>query len=293
MKSNLRVPGEVQSAGHAANQTARNAASSRWITILARLGYGAKGVVYLIIGWLAIQVAIGAGGKTTDQRGALQVISEQPFGKFLLALVIIGLIGFAIWCFLQAWFDTEGKGNNIKGIIGRLGYAITGISYAILAFGAFQLVTRTGTGSATKSTTTSTQDVTAQLLNHSWGVVAVVILGLIVIGVALYMFAKAYTAKFQRRLQLTGLSAQLRRGVIFLGRFGYAALGVVFSIIGLFLIVAAVQHNPHEAKGLDTALRTLAQQPFGPLLLGIVALGLVAYGVYSFVEARYRMVGVR
>ena len=293
MKSNLRVPEEVQSAGHAANRTARNAASSRWMTILARLGYGAKGVVYLIIGWLAVQVAIGAGGKTTDQRGALQVISEQPFGKFLLALVIIGLIGFAIWCFLQAWFDTEGKGSDIKGIIGRLGYAITGISYAILAFGAFQLVTRTGAGSATKSTTASTQDVTAQLLNHSWGAVAVAILGLIVLGVAFYMFAKAYTAKFQRRLLLTGLSAQLRRGVIFLGRFGYAALGVVFSIIGIFLIVAAVQHNPHEAKGLDTALRTLAQQPFGPLLLGIVALGLVAYGVYSFVEARYRIVGVR
>ncbi|HYX50944.1 MAG TPA: DUF1206 domain-containing protein [Ktedonobacteraceae bacterium] len=293
MKSNIRVPEEVQNAGHAANQTARNAASSHWITLLARFGYGAKGVVYLIVGWLAVEVAIGVGGKTTDQRGALQVIAEQPFGKFLLALVIIGLIGFAIWCFLQAWFDTEGKGSDIKGIIGRLGYAVTGVSYAILAFGAFQLVTRTGSGSAPKSTTSSTQDVTAQLLNHSWGVVAVVILGLIVIGVALYMFAKAYTAKFQRRLELSGLSAQLRRVVIFLGRFGYAALGVVFSIIGIFLIVAAVQHNPHQAKGLDTVLRTLAQEPFGQVLLGIVALGLVAYGVYSFVEARYRMVGVR
>jgi Domain of Unknown Function (DUF1206) len=292
MKSNLRVPEEAQQVGHAANRTARNAASSRWMTLLARLGYGAKGVVYLIIGWLAVQVAIGAGGKTTDQRGALQVIAAQPYGKFLLALVIIGLIGFAIWCFLQAWFDTEGKGNDIKGIIGRLGYAVTGISYALLAFGAFQLVTRAGSGSATKSSTSSTQDVTAQLLNHSWGVAVVVILGLIVIGVALYMFAKAYTAKFQRRLQLTGLSAQLRKGVIFLGRFGFAALGVVFSIIGIFLIVAAVQHNPHQAKGLDTALGTLAQQPFGQALLGIVALGLVAYGVYSFIEARYRMVGV-
>lgn len=292
MKPNLEVPEEVQDAGRVANRTARSAASSRWMTIFARLGYVAKGVVYLIIGWLAVEVAIGVGGKTTDQRGALQTINEQPFGKFLLVLVIIGLIGFAIWCFLQAWFDTEGKGSDIKGIIGRLGYAITGVSYAILAFGAFQLVTRTGTGSATKSTTTSTQDVTAQLLNHSWGVAAVVILGLIIIGVACYMFAKAYTAKFQRRLQLTGLSTQLRRGVIFLGRFGYAALGVVFSIIGIFLIVAAVQHNPQEAKGLDTALRTLAQQPFGPVLLGIVALGLVAYGVYSFVEARYRRVGV-
>ncbi len=120
----------------------------------------------------------------------------------------------------------------------------------------------------------------------------VVILGLIVLGVAIYMFARAITGKFQRRLLLTGLSARLRGGIILLGRFGYAALGVVFSIIGTFLIVAAAQHNPHEAKGLDAALRTLIQQPFGPVLLGIVALGLVAYGVYSLVEARYRRVGV-
>jgi type IV secretory pathway VirB2 component (pilin) len=292
MKSNVRVPEGVQDAGRGANRAARDAASSHWMPVLARLGYAAKGIVYLIIGWLAVQLVIGAGGKTTDQRGALQTIYEQPFGKFLLALVVIGLLGFAIWCFLQAWFDTEGKGSDIKGIIGRLGYAITGVSYAILAFGAFQLLTRTGTGSATKSTTSSTQDVTAQLLQHSWGVTVVVILGLIVIGVACYMFAKAISARFQRRLALTGLSAQLRRGVIFLGRFGYAALGVVFSIVGIFLIVAAVQHNPHEAKGLDAALRTLIQQPFGPVLLGIVALGLIAYGVYSFVEARYRRVGV-
>jgi hypothetical protein len=292
MKSNLRVPEEVQNAGHAANRTARTAATSRWMTILARLGYAAKGVVYIIIGWLALQLAIGAGGKTTDQRGALQIISEQPFGKFLLVLVGIGLVGFAIWCFLQAWFDTEGKGSDIKGIIARIGYAVTGVAYAILAFGAFQLIAGMRTSNATKSTTASTQDVTAQLLNHSWGVALVVILGLIVIGVALYMFARAITAKFQRRLLLTGLSARLRGGVIFLGRFGYAALGVVFSIIGIFLIVAAVQHNPHEAKGLDAALRTLAQQPYGPLLLGIVALGMLAYGVYSFVEARYRKVGV-
>jgi hypothetical protein len=292
MKPNLHVPGEVQDAGRVANRTARDAASSRWMTIFARLGYAAKGVVYLIIGWLAVQLAIGAGGKATDQRGALQTIYQQPFGKFLLALVVIGLLGFAIWCFLQAWFDTEGKGSDIKGIIGRLGYAVTGASYAILAFGAFQLVAGMGASSATKSTTASTQDVTAQLLKQSWGVALVVILGIIVIGVALYLFSKAYTARFQRRLQLASLNAQLRRGVIFLGRFGYAALGVVFSLIGIFLIVAAVQHNPHEAKGLDATLQTLIQQPFGPVLLGIVALGLIAYGVYSFVEARYRRVGV-
>src|SRR6266852_9945690 len=178
MRSNIRTPEGVQDAG----RMARNAASSRWMTVFARLGYAAKGIVYLIIGWLAVQLVMGAGGKTTDQRGALQTIYAQPFGKFLLALVVIGLVGFAIWCFLQAWFDTEGKGSDIKGIIGRLGYAVTGFTYAILAFGAFQLIAGTGTSSATKSTTSSTQDVTAQLLKHSWGVAVLVILGLIVIG---------------------------------------------------------------------------------------------------------------
>ncbi len=162
MNSNTRVPEEVQEAGRVANRTARNAASSRWMSIFARLGYAAKGVVYLIIGWLAVQLAIGAGGKATDQRGAIQTIYEQPFGKFLLVIVVLGLLGFAIWCFLQAWFDTEGRGRDMKGIVGRLGYAVTGVSYTILAFGAFQLVAGTGTSSATKSTTASTQDVTAQ-----------------------------------------------------------------------------------------------------------------------------------
>lgn len=292
MKSNIHVPEDVQNAGRTADRAARSAASSRWMIMLARLGYAMKGMVYLIIGWLAVQLVIGAGGGTTDQRGALQTIYEQPFGKFLLAVVAIGLLGFAIWCFIQAWFDTEGKGSDAKGIIGRLGYAVTGISYALLAFGAFQLVAGTGASSATKSTTTTTQDVTAQLLRHSWGVALVVILGIIVIGVACYLFSNAYTARFQRRLQLAGLSAQVRRGVIFLGRFGYSALGIVFGLIGLFLIVAALQHNPHQARGLDGALRTLVQQPFGPVLLGIVALGLVTYGVYSFVEARYRRIAV-
>src|SRR6266702_3440315 len=155
-------------------------------------GYATKGVVYLIIGGLAAQLAIGHGGSATDQHGALQTIYAQPFGKFLLAIVALGLLGFAVWCFIQAIYDTEGKGRDAKGIIARIGYAV---------------------------------------------------------------------------------------------------VGVVFSIIGLFLIVAAFQHNPHQAKGLDSALQTLAHQPFGPVLLGIVALGLIAYGVYSFVEARYRRVG--
>lgn len=276
---------------NAAERTARGVATGKWMSLLARFGYAVKGVVYLIIGGLALALAVGHGGKATDQRGALQTIYTQPFGKFLLIVVGIGLVGFALWSIIQAVFDTEGKGNKAKGIMARVGYAAIGVAYAGLAFGAFQLGTGTGTGTLGKSTTASTQDWTAKLLKLPFGVPLIVIGGLVVIGIACYLFSKAYSAKFQQRLNLARLNARLRSWMVNLGRFGYAALGVVFTIIGIFLIVAAIQHNPHEAKGLDSALQELLLQPFGPVLLAIVALGLIAYGVYSFVEARYRRVG--
>jgi hypothetical protein len=257
--------------------------------MLARLGYAIKGVVYIVIGFLAAQLAAGVGGKTTDQRGALSTISTLPFGKFLLIITTIGLFAFAVWSLIQAIFDTEHKGSKAKGIVGRLGYAIIGIGYALLGFGALNLVM--GSGSPGKSSTQSTQDWTAILLRQPFGVVLVIILGLVFLGLAGYLFVKAYKAKFQNRLSLTGLGAQMRSFVIWLGRLGYAALGVVFVVIGIFMIVAAIQHNPHDAKGLDGALQALSQQPFGMLLLGLVALGLIAYGLYSFVEARYRRLG--
>ncbi len=285
MRPHVGVRNDVNVAGRAA----RNAATGKWMSLLARLGYAVKGVVYLIIGGLAMALAVGHGGEATDQRGALRTIYVQPLGKFLLVVVGIGLVGFALWSFIQALFDTEGKGSDAKGIIGRIGYAGVGVAYGALAFGAFQLVT--GTGNVGKSTTASTQDWTAKLLKLPFGVPLVVIVGLVVIGIAFYLFSKAYSAKFQRRLNLASLNGHLRKWVVNLGRFGYAALGVVFTIIGIFLIVAAIQHNPREARGLDSALQELLRQPFGPVLLAVIALGLIAYGVYSFVEARYRRVG--
>src|SRR5436305_6469808 len=133
MKPNVTVPSQVNEAERAA----RSAATSKWMSWLARLGYSIKGVVYLIIGFLAVGLAIGHGGTATDQRGAIHTINQQPFGKFLLIVVIIGLVGFALWSFIQAVFDTEGKGSDAKGIIGRIGYAAIGVAYAALAFGTF------------------------------------------------------------------------------------------------------------------------------------------------------------
>ena len=285
MRSNTTMPNPVRGA----ERTARNAANSRVMRGLARLGYAAKGVVYIIIGFLAGKLALGQGGQATDQRGALRTISEQPFGKFLLIVVAIGLLAFGLWSLIQAIYDTEGEGRKAKGIVARIGYAVVGIAYLALAFGAYQLAT--GSGNGGNSTTSTTQDATAKLLSLPFGVPLVIIVGLVVLGIAVYLYARAYRAKFQRRLDLATLRAPVRKTVIFLGRLGYAALGVVFTIIGIFLIVAAVQFNPQKAKGLDAAIGELQKLPLGQLLLGIVALGLLAYGVYSFVEARYRRLG--
>jgi Domain of Unknown Function (DUF1206) len=285
MKSNTQVSNTTNQVKH----EARRAATSKWMVIFARLGYAIKGVVYLIIGILAVQVAIGVGGKTTDQNGAIQTISHLPLGGFLLIVVTIGLFGFAIWSFIQAIFDTEGKGRDAKGIVSRIGYAAVGIGYAAIGYATLRIVI--GSASGGTNSTTRTQDVTATLLKLPLGPALVVIAAIVVLCIAGYLFYKAYSAKFQQRLALSGLGARMRSFAIGLGRLGYAALGLVFTVISIFLIVAAVQHNPDRAVGLDGSLHELALQPFGKLLLGVVALGLIAYGAYSFVEARYRRIG--
>jgi hypothetical protein len=285
MRSNIPVANRVNEVKYGANR----AVNSRWMAVLARIGYIVKGVLYIVIGALAVQLATGHGGKATDQRGALEWINTLPFGKFLLVLMIIGLIGFGLWSLIQAIFDTEGEGKRMKGILARIGYAVIGIVYIGLAIPTIRLVA--GSGGGQQSTTTSTQDWTATFLKQPFGPALVIIGGLIIIGVAIYLMKKAYSADFKRHLSLSGIGARLRSWVIGLGRFGYAAIGVVFAIIGIFLIVAALQHNPGQAKGLDAALLTLVHEPFGPVLLAIVALGFIAYGFYSFAEARYRRIG--
>jgi hypothetical protein len=274
---------------HRAEQTAQHAATSPVVVALARLGYAVKGILYIVIGVLAILLAIGHGGKATDQRGAIGAIASLPFGRFILIVMVIGLFGFGLWSIFQGILDTDGHGTNAKGIIARIGYAAVGVAYIILGYGALRVVI--GAGSAGKSTTASTQDWTALLLKHPYGQALVVIIGLIVLAIALYLYIRAYKAQFQARLNLGRLRSASRKAIVALGRFGYAALGVVFTIIGIFLIVAALQHNAHKAVGLDGALRNLIHQPFGPVLLFIVALGLIAYGLYSFAEARYRRIG--
>jgi len=268
-----------------AGATARTAATNPWSVRLARCGYATKGVVYLLIGTLAARAAFGRGGQTTDNRGAIAALSQQPFGRILVALVALGLFVYALWLFVAATLDPERKGTDAKGAATRVGSAALGCSYAALGVVAAKLVLQRGGG---KSSDQATRDWTARLLAHPFGAALVVLIGLAVLGAAGFFFWQAASARFRETLDLRGANAAERGWVVPLGRAGHAALGAVDVTIGVFLIIAAVRRNAGEAKGLGDALAVLAQRPYGGALLGAVALGLVAYAAYTFAEARYR-----
>jgi hypothetical protein len=274
-----------------AGETARDAATNPWIVRLARGGYATKGVVYLLIGILAARAALGVGGETTDNRGAIEALYRQPFGRALVGLVALGLFAYALWLFVAAALDPERKGADAKGAATRIISAMLGCTYAALGAVAARLVVQQR--SSGKSSDATTHDGTATLLAHPFGAALVVLIGLIVLGMAGYFFFQAATARFRDTLDLGGATATERGWVGPLGRAGFAALGVVDVIIGFFLIIAAVRHNAGETKGVGSALAAVGQQPFGRWLLGVVALGFIAYAAYTFAEARYRRLVAR
>lgn len=263
-------------AGRAARET------SAWLIGLGRFGFAAKGVVYVLIGVLAVQAAIGAGGQTTGQKGALERIGEAPFGQLLLVAMGVGIVGYALWRFIQAFMDTENKGTGGKGIAVRSGYFVIGLIHVSLAMSAFAMV------AGRESNGDSTQGWTAQLMSQPFGPWLVGIVSAMVVAYGVVQLYRAYSRKFRRKLKLGEMSAAEEKWATRLGCIGYAARGVVFLIVGAFLIVAAVYADPQQARGLDGALTTLMQQPWGWALLGVVAVGLAAYGIFMFVEARYR-----
>lgn len=255
-----------------------------WIERLARFGYASKGAVYFLVGLLAVQAAFGPGGKKAGTEGALKTLVQQPFGQVLLAFVAFGLISYAMWRFLEAINDPENKGKDIKGIATRLSYVANGLAYATLAWTAVQIIM----GSASSDGGDSKQDWTARLLNQPFGQWLVGTIGAGVIAFGFYYLYRAFSAKFRRKLDLSELSSIAREWVMAICRFGLAARSIVFFLIGWFFIEAAYMAQASQVGGLDEALETLSQQPYGPLLLTIVALGLMSYGVYMMVQARYR-----
>ena len=278
---------QIPSVSHALHRTPGTPRElAPWIVRAARIGYVAKAIVYVVVGVLAARAAFGAGGRTTDSRGALTSIMEQPFGKALLALMALGLFGYAGWRLLAAVRDPEGKGTDAKGIGSRLGDAGKALAHAALGISAVRLVAGSGASNGGQGA----QDWTARLLSVPLGRWLVGIVAAGVIAYAVYQLYRAYAAKLSKQLDLSSLSAAAATWTIRFGRFGLAARGVVFVLIGIFLIRAATQSDPSEARALSGALQELEGQDSIPWLFGAVALGLVAYGLYQLVEARYRRI---
>jgi hypothetical protein len=258
----------------------------RWIERFARAGYAAKGVVYLLIGVLAVQAAAGAGGRTTGVSGVLHVLLRQPFGRWLLALVAVGLAGYAAWRLYCAAVDPKHPGRrDWKRAAVRVGYTISALIHGGLAWQAARLALGRSGGTAGDG---QADHRAAQLMAAPFGQWLVGIVGL---GVAAYGIAQIVKGARGRGVERTrAADAQMQRALERAAQIGLIARGVVFGMMGLFLVRAALQHDPSEAGGLAEALQTLARQPYAPVLLGTVALGLAAYGAYQLALARWASV---
>lgn len=257
-----------------------------WIERLARFGYATKGAVYILIGVLAVFAALSSGGQVTDTRGAFHAIYSEPFGQALLGAVAVGLAAYALWRIAQAIADAEGKGKDLKGMAIRFGYACSGLLHAGLAFSAVRLMF----GEHQQNSEQEHKERAAQVIHMPFGALLVGLAGAGFIGFGAYQIYKGYKCKFRKRLEVHAMSKREERWVMRVGQYGLAARGVVFGIIGYYLIHAALQYDPAEVRGIGGALQTLAAQPFGKVLLGVTAAGLAFYGLYMLVEAKYHRI---
>ncbi|MEE1610660.1 DUF1206 domain-containing protein [Microvirga sp. CF3016] len=253
------------------------------VETLARLGYGARGVVYGLVGGLALLAAVGSGGQTGGSRSALQTLLSQPFGKLWLILIALGLFGFCAWRILEPLTDADHRGSDMKGWGVRGAHLISGIIYAGLAISALNLALGRSSGGGGEDQTA--QDWTAWLMSQPFGQWLVGLLGLAIAGTGLAFLWKACRGDVTERL---ALPADKRDWIVALGRMGFAARGVVFLMIGGFLILAAIRASSSQVHGLGGALQALQQQPYGWVLLALTALGLFAFGLFGLIQARYR-----
>jgi hypothetical protein len=251
--------------------------ASSLIEPIARAGFAARGAVYIMMGVLAARAAAGQGGRTTDARGAVREIGRLDGSGVLLLAVALGLAAYAVWRVAQAVRDLDDKGNDLKGLLTRAGFIGSGLLHAGLAMTAVGLGVTAGSGSV--------RSWVAQALAQPSGIA-----GAAVVGSGLYQFYKAWAVKFEKRLRVDQMGPGARTWARRIGRFGLAARGVTFMIVGWFLIRAARTVSAREVKDMGGALRSLAGQEYGAWLLGIVACGLISYGLLSLVNARYRRI---
>ncbi len=250
---------------------------------LSRTGFVARALVYGIIGILALKLALGHGGKLADQEGALQTVARQPFGEVLLTLVAIGLGGYSLWRLVRAAIGHGPEGSDSG--FDRISALASGIAYGAICALAVEILIGAGGGSAG-----SPKKATAGVLGWPAGAWIVGLAGVVMIGVALYQGYRGITKTFLEESKVEEMPPRVKEWISRLGTIGHLARMVVFGLVGVFLIKAAVDYNPDKAVGLDGALAKIVDRSYGPFLLGVVAAGLIAFALYSLSDARYRRI---
>jgi hypothetical protein len=270
-----------------ANSARRNAwrvVTSGPLETLFRIGFIGYGLLHLAVAWLAIQLALGKQAGESDQSGAFRTLAGQPFGRFLLIVVVIGLAAMAVWqLLLAAVGHREERGMARTGE--RLASVGRTVVYAALAWTAYRVLIGVPTSSAQQQ-----QSATAGVMAHPLGRFLVVVGGLAVLALGVGLLVYGAKRQFEKRLMMSRMNLRTRQLARRLGQAGYIAKGIAFGIVGLLLIDAGATSNPAKSRGLDAALRTLIAQPYGALLLILVAVGFAAFGIYCFFQARYRKV---
>ena len=259
---------------------ARRAADSHWAEKAARIGFLAKALVYVLVGVLAFQVALGD-SERADQKGALQAVAEKPGGSIVLWLMVVGFAGYALWRFSEAAWGRRDETDETKRTLKRAGSAANGLLYLAFAVLTLRVVTTSSSGGGSAS-------LTAKVLGWPGGQALVVAAGLVVVAIAVGLTVRGLRTDFEKHLNTASMSAQTFTAVRRLGQVGYVARGLVLALVGVFVIKAALDHEPGKAQGFDVALKSVAGAPFGQVLLMVAAAGLVCFGAYCVAEARYR-----
>lgn len=260
--------------------SARRASNSGAMEVAARAGLTTRATIYVLMGLIALQVASVGSAQEADQRGALSSVAQHAGGKLVLILLAVGFAGYALWRMSEAVFGAAGEGTDA---LPRIKSFVRALVYGSFAVSTVQLLA----GSGGKSQDSQQQGVTAKALAHTGGQVVVAVVGAVIAVVGLTMVWEGATKKFEKQLRMSEMSSRTRAVVEKLGMVGTIARGLVIALAGGLVVDAAVTSQPAKARGLDGALRTLAHQPNGGVLLGAAALGLIVFGCYGYAEARW------